>query len=175
MSHARRCLKQLLHRQPPAALAPLIAPPPKAVQSGLLSSLMAPLKTSDNRLKPKATGASYQCRQLMSNASLFTARRESKPLLWTPLEPLFNWLQGDGIHQDIAITSALLGSHTSLIGHRSKPQAAITGMRSLRTEPMMGRPQNTNRLRSPLKSPPCKRCPALAGGLCLCAQKQRVG
>ncbi len=171
MSHARRRIKQLSHRPTPSARTTLIAPPKKELKSGRLSALMAPLAATESRLNPKATVASYQSVQALSRGFLPSAKRDAKPSLWGAFGPLINWLQGDGVHQNVA----LLATGAFSFGHWSKPQAAIRGMVPLRTEPMMGRPQHANRLHSPLKSPPCKRCPALAGGLCLCAQKQRTG
>ncbi|QIZ78809.1 hypothetical protein HER31_04570 [Ferrimonas lipolytica] len=74
--------------------------------------------------------------------------------LATPLNPLLSWFEeGRNLSFVAANESSLQRSTSAQTSQRTAPQVSSIA-------------------RLPLKSPPCKRCPALAGGFCKCAQKR---
>lgn len=75
--------------------------------------------------------------------------------LATPLNPLLSWFNGGRDHSH-HVSSAL--NTPSLLAKSSQikqPQLAVKSV-----------------LFIPLKSPPCKQCPALSNGMCKCAAKK---
>ncbi|KMV31089.1 hypothetical protein [Photobacterium swingsii] len=73
--------------------------------------------------------------------------------LATPLNPLLSWFNEGG---SIAISPSYAGGGRSAVK---------------RLTPMQASPKIAL-ARMPLKSPPCKRCPAMNSGLCKCAVKK---
>lgn len=73
--------------------------------------------------------------------------------LATPLQPLLSWFNegSSGYANQTLSTSTRLTSVATPPGNRANSPAL---------------------LRLPLKSPPCKRCPALIGDICKCAAKR---
>ncbi|WP_299020385.1 hypothetical protein [uncultured Photobacterium sp.] len=74
--------------------------------------------------------------------------------LAAPLQPVLSWFHTGGSEQ----TSRSLLSATGF-----SPAGSLT---------QTGKKTASSLLRLPLKSPPCKRCPALTGNICKCAAKR---
>ncbi len=74
--------------------------------------------------------------------------------LAAPLSPIFSWLNGNG-----------QGSWT---GHSNNISKRVLGKTSVNKSA----PKISSIATLPLKSPPCKRCPALSNGICKCAAKK---
>ncbi len=70
-----------------------------------------------------------------------------------PLKPILSWLNEDSYINVVDVSHC----HTNSKQQVASPKQSHTA-------------QHIARL--PLKSPPCKRCPALRGGLCKCALKR---
>lgn len=73
-----------------------------------------------------------------------------------PLSPVISWLNDAPVGFDIS-TSQRSAANTSSLSP-VKPNQTLSNVSSIG--------------RLPLKSPPCKRCPALQNGLCKCAAKK---
>jgi len=76
----------------------------------------------------------------------------------TPLNPILSWF-------DEAQTIPLGKQYGRQQGEDSKSEVKRTGV-------VASTADNQHLARLPMKSPPCKRCPALSGGLCKCALKR---
>lgn len=79
--------------------------------------------------------------------------------LSVPLNPLLSWFETSS--SPISL-SALPSTY-----NRAEPSAGQQPAINIKTISV-----NNAVLRQPLKSPPCKRCPALQGGICKCARKK---
>lgn len=75
--------------------------------------------------------------------------------LATPLQPVLSWFNDGGARQPLA----------TALSQSSPPIASVTKV-SGAVNPRLAL------AKVPLKCPPCKRCPALGGGLCQCAAKK---
>ncbi|WP_298444956.1 hypothetical protein [uncultured Ferrimonas sp.] len=93
------------------------------------------------------SAVSAELKQISRQAGLDVVRE-----LATPLNPLLSWFEEGANLRFVAANETAL-----------EPRAAAT---------MAAPAAQSNIARLPLKSPPCKRCPAKMGGLCKCAQKR---
>jgi len=132
-------------------------------------------KKALKKLKKKAEKApSRSAKQLMrlgkSAASTITVdnsvKREVKDIsqqavisaiseLATPLNPVLSWFNEGGDHRSLSTSSI----------------AATPSIRTMTKLPSSA-DSKLALVRFPLKSPPCKRCPALSNGICKCAAKK---
>ncbi|WP_441257544.1 hypothetical protein ACS18Q_06245 [Vibrio sp. Vf1514] len=88
----------------------------------------------------------------VANQALMQAANE----LIAPLNPLLSWF--GGINVSGGVTSASPRSKVSAIKQSANDASPIFAIKSVG--------------HLPLKSPPCKRCPALSNGICKCAAKK---
>ena len=81
-----------------------------------------------------------------------------------PLNPIISWFNGDGQRRSYTPkdTSPSTNQLTAKVQNKA-PQSF---------RPKMANSQPISIVQIPLKSPPCKRCPALASGNCKCAAKK---
>ncbi|SQI36235.1 Uncharacterised protein [Leminorella richardii] len=75
-----------------------------------------------------------------------------------PLRPLLAWFDGDDGFRPAS--------------HRPASKAWSSSMEKGSMRPVAARSSAPSILYLPLKSPPCKRCPARSGGICQCAAKR---
>lgn len=88
----------------------------------------------------------------VANQALMQAANE----LIAPLNPLLSWF--GGINVSGGVTSTSPRSNVSAIKQSANDASSIFAIKSVG--------------HLPLKSPPCKRCPALSNGICKCAAKK---
>ena len=81
-----------------------------------------------------------------------------------PLSPLISWFNDGGSRARMTPTSRV----NTPINQPANEEVAVVN--SVANNPVQIQPRSIAQV--PLKSPPCKRCPALAGGNCKCAMKK---
>ncbi|PSW18031.1 hypothetical protein C9I98_18230 [Photobacterium sanctipauli] len=111
---------------------------------------------NDSQLKQELTSVSQQ-------ALLATATELAKPL-----NPLLSWFNEGG---DIVSFPAARAIQQPAQQHTQQNIALSTSLKAA-NQPQLSLQDNREIARLPLKSPPCKRCPALANGMCKCAAKK---
>ncbi|KLV01792.1 hypothetical protein C9I90_05740 [Photobacterium aphoticum] len=85
--------------------------------------------------------------------------------LTTPFNPLLSWFnEGYAGPSMFSAGDSVARKTTTGSASSSKPNNGFT-VASVA-------PQSTSLAKLPLKSPPCKRCPAMSGGMCKCAMKK---
>ncbi len=110
--------------------------------------------------KPSYSSQQSQLAQELKNLSQQTLTSITAELA-TPFNPVLSWF-GKGL----ALSPHSL-SFTSPAAHNGSVNMPPAGMAKIqKLSPA------ASLARLPLKSPPCKRCPALAGGNCKCAMKK---
>ncbi|WP_070964229.1 hypothetical protein [Vibrio sonorensis] len=133
------------------AIKKLIKKQKKAVLSPSLKKLKS-LKNSDsahlNKRQGSSTPISDEIKQVAEQA-LLSAGRE----LATPLNPILSWFNEGGFAANYDLYTQ-----------------PATGDKTQQTSSV--KPKIKSVVNLPLKSPPCKRCPALNSGLCKCAVKK---
>ncbi|KLV05100.1 hypothetical protein ABT56_12945 [Photobacterium aquae] len=114
-------------------------------------------------LKKKAPANSWLGEELkgeVKQISQDTLRSVASELA-TPLNPLFSWFNDGYSGSGLSLSSITASPHA----HKSDSQPAAPTISRITQ-------QSLALAKLPLKSPACKRCPALSGGLCKCAVKK---
>ena len=124
----------------------------KKVQSKSMQQLGALASSTQNSNRPQQNSSSQwqaEFKQVSQQALVNVASE-----LAAPLNPLLSWFNDGNV-----IPMPQMGRATSSTNGEIKKSAEL-------------RPNIKSIVHLPLKSPPCKRCPALSNGVCKCAAKK---
>ena len=143
---AKKALKKLKKKVKVKSLSP---------SGELLSKLEKISPNNDSGLKRanqvNSSAIKQELKELAGQAAVSAASE-----LIQPLNPIISWFN-DAPNFDIP-------THQSNGSNQSHQPSNVIALSSNNSSSVIGR--------LPLKSPPCKKCPALQSGLCKCAQKK---